>query len=505
VSQDAAVKQRIIILTAFIIFMLTISIPYILASVIGGIDYVFGGFLFNPFDGNSYLAKMFQGWEGDWRFTLPYTADQGDGAFLFLFYLFLGHVSRWLHLPLVIVYHLARLLGAVLLFWSLIVFTKHVFIHDPSLRNKAFLLTIFGSGIGWLAIPFGGFTSDFWVAEAYPYLSAYATPHFSLGLAILLALFIFSLRPVSALVSLKIFLLSLLLAIIQPFGIVIAVIVIAVNSAWNGWEQRKIIWQPLTLVLLGGGVPLLYQFWTIHTDPLLAAWNAQNLTPAPPLWDLILSLSPALLFAFPAAYSLIRHKDTGQMRIIIIWLVASFLLIFFPFNLQRRFMLGMYIPAAILAVSALAPLSASRKNLSWILLFVFSLFTNMIVLSAGVFGSLARDPSIFLSRSELQAFEFILLETDPDALILAAPDTGLLIPAYTGRRVLYGHPFETVDAPGQEQLVLNLLTSPDQDLSFVDYIFLGPRERQIAGSFHGLGSSVIYRNDDVEIIRVNAP
>jgi hypothetical protein len=504
-SQDAARNSRIPIIAAFIIFLLAISLPYILASMVGGDDLVFGGFLFNPLDGNSYLAKMYQGWEGEWRFTLPYTSTQGEGSFLFLFYLLLGHMSRWTHLPLVVMYHLARMISAVLLFWALISFIRMIFKNDSTLWNKALLLTIFGSGIGWLAIPFGGFTSDFWVAEAYPFLSAYATPHFALGLAILLVLLEFSQKPVSAPIALLSFVLSFLLAIIQPFGVVIAAVVIAANAAWKSWEQRKITWEPLALVLVGGGIPLLYQFWTIYTDPLLTAWNAQNLTPAPPVWDLLFSLSPAVLFAFFAAYSVLRHKDTGHLRIVIIWLAASFLLIFFPFNLQRRFMLGMYIPAALLAVAALGPLTTSRKNLVWILLFVFSVFTNTVVLSAGVFGALAREPSIYLSHSEWQALEFIRLETEPDAVILAAPETGLLIPAYTGRRVLYGHPFETVDALRKEKLVRDMLASPDQDLSSVNYIFLGPRERQMSGSFHQFQSSVVFQNAGVEIFRVNVP
>ena len=42
-------------------------------------------------------------------------------------------------------------------------------------------------------------------------------------------------------------------------------------------------------------------------------------------------------------------------------------------------------------------------------------------------------------------------------LILSSPEMGLFIPAQTGRRVLYGHPFETVNADAEKDLVLVFL------------------------------------------------
>lgn len=71
--------------------MLAVSLPYAWALAAGGDTHVFGGFLLNPIDGNSYLAKMMQGWSGAVTFTLPYTAEPGEGVILFVFYLFLGH------------------------------------------------------------------------------------------------------------------------------------------------------------------------------------------------------------------------------------------------------------------------------------------------------------------------------------------------------------------------------------------------------------------------------
>jgi hypothetical protein len=64
----------------------------------------------------------------------------------------------------------------------------------------------------------------------------------------------------------------------------------------------------------------------------------------------------------------------------------------------------------------------------------------------------------------------------------------MFIPAHTGRRVLYGHPFETVNAEAEEaavnQFFQNAASQPEAALDFlqhrsVEYIFYGPKERQL--------------------------
>ena len=69
-------------------------VPYLIAWAATPSGYQFGGILVNPFDGYSYLAKMRQGWLGSWQFHLTYTPEPHEGAYVFLFYLALGHVAE---------------------------------------------------------------------------------------------------------------------------------------------------------------------------------------------------------------------------------------------------------------------------------------------------------------------------------------------------------------------------------------------------------------------------
>jgi hypothetical protein len=488
-------------------FALLITVPYLVAHFSVGNEYVFAGFLFNPIDGSSYLAKMYQGWSGDWQFTLPYTAIKGEGSYLFLFYLFLGHLSRLFNLPLILVYHAARVVGAAYMLIALAAFAKFFFQNQPGLGRCAFLLAALGSGVGWLALPLGEFTSDFWVAEAYPFLSAYATPHFAIGLALLLTILFVSQLKGSLKSSLILFGASILLAIIQPFGVVVVVVVIAGKLLMDGLADRSWKWQVLLPVLVGGGMPLLYQFWVIQTDPLLSAWNSQNLTPAPPLWDLVLSLSPAFLLAIYAIYQKWKSSDLHNFSLPIVWLIAGVVLIFLPFNLQRRFMIGMYIPSAILAISTFAYLEGRRYVNLRAMLILISILTNLIILSAGILGVISRDSAIYLTQDEYRALHWVRLETEKDAVILSSPEMGRFIPAYTGRRVLYGHPFETVDAEQQEQLVLDYLAGriDIHQTGEIDYIFMGPREQQLGAEYRDSGVVTVYQNNTVKIEKVGEP
>jgi hypothetical protein len=221
-----------------LLLLALVALPYLYAARAAGPDYVFGGFLLNPIDGNSYLAKMYQGWRGDWTFSLPYTAGPGEGGFVFLYYLFLGHLARLLNLPLIWTFHVARLIGAGLMALALYQFLIRPLggaaaPDRPSRTGALFALALFGAGLGWLVFPFGSFISDFWVAETYPFLSAYTNPHFPLGLALLLWLLNLALGDKPS--AWKLALLALLLAVVNPFGVVIALLALGGLAAWDFW------------------------------------------------------------------------------------------------------------------------------------------------------------------------------------------------------------------------------------------------------------------------------
>ena len=506
-----------------LILVVFVSLPYVYAFQSASPNYVFGGFLLNPLDGNTYLAKLYQGWRGDWRFTLPYVAEPGQGGYVYMFYIILGNLARWTGISTLWMYHLARMVGAVLLAVALYRFL--ICPLDARARPFAiFVLALFGSGLGWLAFPFGAFTSDFWVAEAYPFLSAYANPHFVLGLVLLLWLLDRAISPSPRQGAL--ILLSLLLALVNPFCIVIALLALGGLAAWDFWllwrspgsvpqlaakpgliSRLPASFSPLLWTFVGAAPLLLYTFWIMNTDPVFSGWNAQNLTPSPPLWDLLLSLSPVLLLAAAGAWLAFKRSER-RARLMAAWLVLDLLLLYLPLDLQRRLMTGLFIPVVGLAgigIENWMQTDQRRARLALTATLVLALPTNLIVLLAAFSGIQSHNSLLYLQRSEAQALVWIEQNTPPHALILAAPDTGLWIPAHTGRRVIYGHPFETVNAEQEKAVLTQFFNGALPDAAGflaerrVDYIFYGPRE-QALGELPSLsGWQTVYQADGVTI------
>ena len=397
-------KHKILFFVILLSLLVT-TVPFLLAENAGGRELLFNGFLLNPLDGNSYLAKMQIGWEDNWIFKLPYTAEPGTGGYLFLFYIFLGHLSRWLNFPLLITFHLARVLASIFLIVSIYVFCRKVFNSSPSLTRWSFLWIALGSGLGWLLFPFGLVTSDILVPEAYPLLSEFVNPHFPLGLGLLLWVFIWSnqdgVRPrLFTLVS------GLALAVIQPFAVVIGGLVLTGMIPWQWLESKKIDWQPAFWFLLGGGPFLVYQFWISTTDPVLAGWNVQNLTPSPPLWDLVVSFSPALILAVMALVRFRKWQLNYFQKISATWLLSSLALILVPFSLQRRFLTGFFVPVVILACIGVTQWVSELKRQRRIFSYAFTLSipTLLVILLIAGFGISAKDGSLYRTAAEQRVF-----------------------------------------------------------------------------------------------------
>jgi len=473
-----------------------LSLPYLYAWYTAGDAYVFSGLLFNPLDGASYLAKMRQGWEGAWRYRLAFSAQPGPGAFLFLYYLFLGHVARLVGWSLPVVYHLARLGGALALLYALDDFLSAYL--PAEARQPAFFLSVFGSGMGWLALPLGVFPADFWVAEAYPFLSAFANPHFPLSLALILYLLLpdeeGTLRRAG---------MSLLLSLISPFGVVLVLLVTGARTLWVArppWGSattRKVV---RTLLPLGvGGLPyLLYTQWVVTVFPVFSQWNAQNITPAPPLWDTLLAFAPL----WPVAlYGLWRLRPARPPLLLTLWGLLAFVLLYLPMPLQRRFLLGWYVPLAALCAWALNGLSVRRRRLAWGAIILLALPTNLMLLLVVMGGARQHAPELYLRRTETEALAWLETHTPADSLILATPQSGLFISAWSGRRVVYAHPYESVPAEAQDILMHRLSgqANPSEQawLATADYVFLGPRERALGVQPPSVAP--IYQNAEVAI------
>jgi hypothetical protein len=468
------------------LLILLAAAPYLYAAAQSDAGWTFGGFLLNPIDGNSYLAKMQQGAAGAWLFRLPYTPEPGHGVLLFTPYLLLGRLAAGLQIPLLVAFHVTRLLAAAFLFWQLLLFLR-VALLEPRQANAAWIWAAIGSGLGWLAVASGDLTSDFWVAEAYPFLSAYANPHFPLSAGLMVWIFRQALQPSGRWRIARLAAAGITLALASPFSIVLCGGILAGLTVWDALEHRRLRLASVWVAPLVAAPLVLYEFFAAQGHPVLAGWNAQNLTAAPPVWDFLLSFSPALPLAVAGLAAAWKQRQQAGVRLLAVWLVLAVVLLYLPFNLQRRFLVGFYIPCVALALLGIDILirKARPRRLVLIVVVLFALPTNLLILMGGFDAARRHSPEVYLSRDEQAGLDWITANTPPDALVLSSPAVGLLIPAHTGRQVVYGHPYETVPADANRALVEAYYASGGQDsavldLFEVDFVLFGPREAALA-------------------------
>lgn len=452
-----------LVLALSVLIVVMASLPYALAYAVPP-GHVFGGFLINPADGNSYFAKMRAGLRGEWLFTLPYTAEPGAGAFIFTYYLLLGHLARWTGASLDLVYHAARVIGGLVLLLAAYGFVARFF-ETGRARLAVWALYALGSGLGWLAVAFGGFTADLWVAEAIPFLTVFANAHFALATALLLLLILWTVpglsEPDVSLARLSIIAVATTaLAQVLPMALLNVGLVLASVFVWRFFACRPTSWAGWRREWAAGAMFGLAALpWVVHAaaltfvHPVLSQWNAQNQTPSPPLWDAAIAGGAMLLLAVPGVVIAARRRTPLDM-ILLLWLGLGALALYAPFSLQRRLSIGLWMPLALLAGLGLRDAVWPRVKPRLRPLFVAGLAillvtSNLLVYAATLGAIAARQPDVFLTQAQATALDWLRTNAGR-ALVAAPPELGLLVPARSDARVIYGHPFETVEAEARE-------------------------------------------------------
>ena len=479
-----------------LVLVIASNLPYLVAWMVRPAGTHFTGLLVNPLDGHSYIAKMRQGLDGSWRFRLAFTPEPQEGAYLYLLHIALGHVARWTGLPLIALYHGARVLGGVFLLLVAYRFIASLE-GEQGQRRLALLLLSVSSGLGWLVAPAGYMSSDLWVPEAFVFYSILGKLHFPLAIALMLVILMELARPgrepgwretlVAAVASVG-------LGVMQPFGVILVYATLAAWLALRWLRDRRVTWRAAGWTVAAGLVALVYPLYgvlAIQADPVLAGWNAQNQTPSPPAWDWLLSFGLVGALAVPGVATAVRRRTDASL-LLVAWVIAAGAGMYAPLALQRRLALGLQVPVALLAAAGwwqvIRPrLRARLRGPVTVAMLGLSTLTNLFLVAMLVLAALRGEPRFYLSDGEWQALEWLRDAVDHDRVVLCAPQTGMFVPAWAGQRVVYGHPFETVDAERRKAQVEAYWSgemSPAEQGSFlrenrVGYLLVGPRELEI--------------------------
>lgn len=434
------------------------SLPYLVGWLITPAGYRFSGFLINPIDGHSYLAKMGQGAAGSWLFRLPYTAEPHQPVFIFTFHLALGRLApSGSPVTLIWVYHLARLFFGIGL---LVAVYGAAAMLAKSVRQRQLTLLLVGlaSGFGWLF----GFGPDLTVPEAVTFPSLMVNAHFGLtALLMLMVILGLTIAPSRRLWWVAVAVGSVWLTMIQPYAVLI------VGGAAGGWcvinycQTRRVSWSlhgRLVLFALCSLPLLLYYAWAVRTNPLIGRWMAQNVTPSPPLGEWLVAFGVIWPLAAAGAWVAARRRNPADW-LLLAWTAAQVGLMLLPLSLQRRLSTGLHLPLCFLAAMGLLEVVVPRlhqRARRWLVIGLLSVAipSNLLVMAAGLSAVLNRNPYVVLSEGQWQAMEWLRENVSPDTVVLADYELGTVVPAWGGGvRVVYGHPFETVEAEARRREV----------------------------------------------------
>jgi hypothetical protein len=534
------------------VILLVTSLPYLFGALISTPATQFGGLVIGVEDGNSYLAKMRLGAEGGWRFYLFYTSEPHQGAYLFLFHLLLGKIARLSGLSFILTYHLARIVCGFFLLIS--VYRFGAFFTDlRPVRQLTLWIVAIGGGLGWLIALLGlmdrlGLPLDFYSPDAFIFHALFALPHLLLaeGLllwAILLVLVAWESHKLRYALLAGLALLAM--TIVAAFYIVIAVAVIGIGWLLRCWQMRRRPSRPWTeagLAILAFTISLpvlLYNAYVFITNPAFRVWAEQNRILSPSPIHYLLAFGPLLLLAIVGVLTEFRHglgrnKWSERRMMLIAWCVVVPLLVYIPFNLQRRLTLGVQVPLSILAALGLWRLVVSRRSekgeasdeergavtrdttirrwriLSISLVALMSISNLMILFGAGMEVS-RQLPPIFHSGVEVDAADWLGARATASQVVLAAYETGNYLPTRMSARVFAGHGPETLYSESKCEMLLQFFAGDDDAFRYqllldhgVSYLFYGPAERAL-GHFSPPDVPYlqqVYENGTVQIFKV---
>ncbi|MBV9868010.1 MAG: hypothetical protein JO316_21855 [Abitibacteriaceae bacterium] len=457
----------------------------------------FSGFTCDIVDQNTYLAFMAQARDGHFFLQNLYTGEIEKTSYCNLFWWTLGVAARWTHLSLGTVFQGSRVL---LSFAFLLLLARFIgyFIESEAQRWCALLLITLGTGFGWLFVIASQWTgrfvltADLVLPEAFAIMSMLWKTHlvFSLILQVsILWLFLAACESRNLRWAIGAALLALLLGFTHAFHLITIYCIALVFGVACALREPNTIkrWQPLqyaVLLIIFSAPSLLYFSRLVHSSPIMAAWQQQNICLSPPVWSYLVGFGPVVgvLFCCPRQFvqrflikPLQEPATSPRNLFLFIWLVCNSLLLYSApiFNFERRLVQSLQIPLTLIAAQlffdvlyprlitwpALAQTfqSGNQSRLSpqntivlgWVLL---SLPTTLYHFTATSFIALPPHSPYYLSPSELGAADYLRQHAKEDAVILAPEEQGSWLPILTERHVFIGHPVQTVDYARKSEL-----------------------------------------------------
>lgn len=417
-----------------------------------------------------YLAWIRQAWEGHFFFENRFTTDPQPRLSTNLFFWTIGTIARWTGLPVLLLFHLARMGLGVVWLWMFWLLTKRLL--PEGARMPALWLACVSAGLGWLFWRNAGINApiDVWQVEAFTFLSLYLNPLFVVGTLLMTACtrdLWWAMQERRWRFAMRAGAWALLLGNIHSYD------VIQVAAAWLAFLvvsdiiHKRIDRQRWLMALTAGGIGLptvAYQYWLYRVDPIFRH-RADVPTSAPPLWHVLVGYAPLLVLALIAVVIIVRERRHREepFLFLLCWAAAGIGLqylprifatvgVHLPMNFERKMIMGAHLPLCALAgwalwllvrhlparrallVTALVIASTTPSNIRWLIRDGQNLIRNMA--NTGMHR-------VYMQPEEWEAIQWLANNTSPEEAVLAFPSFAVYIPPFAGNRVYAGHWGET--------------------------------------------------------------
>ncbi len=363
-------------LRAAILIVALTCVPYLLAWYATPEGLFYPGILHNADDHGVYFAWMRQAHDGHFFLRNLFTNEPQHGQYVHLWFWLLGTAARLTELSIPLVYHVARCLAGVAVLVLVYRLAAH-FTEDRFTRQTIFWTTALSAGLGWWRWSEKvdhGLPVDTWQPEAFTFHSLYTNGLFAISLALMLGVVVGLLlaeRRGKLLYAAAAGVCGLLLANVHTYDVISLALVWAVYLAVSLLDPaaRGRRWRAALVAALVALSGVAYQVYYYRLETVWQKRIAVR-TPSPDLelylWGYGLLLPLALLGALVLLRS--RPLRAAPHHLLpLVWIGAGFAAIYLPVAFQRKLVMGLHFPIALLAGIGLARWSDALGSISRVL------------------------------------------------------------------------------------------------------------------------------------------
>jgi hypothetical protein len=490
-----------------------------------------------PVDYYLYLTAINDGRNGSIRFHQKYSTEPSKPSIFYIFYTLLGHVGRITNLPNYAMYHMAKILGAELLFVGILLLSHHALGSKFGIIGAfaALILTsppqlIMGTPLTFIFSPWWfGFNA----IERIDML-----PHHLTNIALSIVTSYLTMRiikkPHSALLALTLFFAAahmlffpptmLLYALVLPLSIFLFSIQESIHLRHVSLPNRNILIAVTALFIVS-----LTSFCTIKWQESLGfpwnqwtPWEVHRWNVAEPTFDqTVISLFHIYPILALIACIVALKKRMVSFIYISLWVLIPFVLLPFANQLSvpkiRLFQIGIFIPIGLILAFLLSNTPKALQKLATIFVIIF-LFINLSV----AFGQYNAKISYtkdnkgwggYMHNDTLEAFRFMDTHLPANATVLSYEYEGISIPSFTKQKVYWAQLTHTYDFFRKKDEVIAFYSqtlSDSEAYSFlqkngIQFVYQGIFETEIskARTLRYPFLTIIHQNDIVTIFAVN--